>query len=1089
MKEIQFTQLNMHRAIGAATILSQQQISRPSICLLTEPCTAFNKVSQVPTSHASVPGVPLTERPRAAIWFPKNIPFVALDQLSNEDCAVAIVDSSRGKFILASIYLDYNKPVVQDWLEKLMQFIENKRYPALLAFDCNAHSELFGPETNERGKDFEEFIMEHNLCVENRGDTPTFHAFRRGANIDSFIDVTLTLRMIPLMNWRVHDTDFNGSDHHTITWSIPLEIPDRPKVRPWSKANWAVFNKEVSEYKFDIPEVMNTRKIDKLLKRWYSVINKALDKACPMREAKLSPAEMDWYGSEQKYLKNRAKRKYIAHRRSGCSKMRKAFVRAKRAYNKACRKGRREAWRLFIEKTPNESNMSVLFKIAQNRDRRSINTLQKADGTLTDPGRETIQMLTDTHFPAAVEGTTPYKHDPTHTALTKDIEMEHEWIDIDLVRKAMRQFKPNKAPGPDNLKPLVFKYLPQNALEVITFIYQACVTLGHTPKAWRETKVIFLPKPGKPSYGIPKAYRPISLSNFLLKTLERLVVWKMDKDMEDHPIHAMQHGFTKGKCTDSAISNTANYIEEFLFAKQHCLGVFLDISSAFDSISIDHIRQTMLEHNGTPKMVEWYYSYLGRRYLQVDLHGESAHLTTSTGFPQGGVCSARFWLIAFDEAIRIINSNGITGNGYADDCSALIGGTHPHNMIDQMQTVLDRLVTWGRTCGLHFNSQKTVVVMFTRATRSFDREVRMDGQLIPYSKSVVYLGVTMDAELKWHTHIDNKIKKAKGLIMKLASITNSYWGPKPALMKWAYTGIVRPMISYAALSWGHTAEIEQVEEALRRVNRLALCTIVKVPRSTPTRAMEIIMDVMPLHLHILKEGLKTFLRLKYELRLLWTGIYPNLTYAVSHLRYWEWIAEDLGDGDFRAEVDDCWIMKPELKFTLDTSSFVDRDGSKAPANCNVYTDGSKKDKKVGAGVYIIKDNMTRAEESFRLPDFATVYQAEVLAILKAAEILRSIPDLSTIKVYVDSQAALRTIQTDFVKSKLAYRMLLALNRVKHDSLVFVWTKAHVGTEGNEKADLLAKEGTVKEDITDVPLPTCETKNVIDRSVRSLWQKE
>ena len=73
--------------------------------------------------------------------------------------------------------------------------------------------------------------------------------------------------------------------------------------------------------------------------------------------------------------------------------------------------------------------------------------------------------------------------------------------------------------------------------------------------------------------------------------------------MEDFPIHHLQHGFTKGKSTESAISNTVDYIEEFLFERQHCLGVFLDISSAFDSISIDHIRQTLLDHNGTPYMV------------------------------------------------------------------------------------------------------------------------------------------------------------------------------------------------------------------------------------------------------------------------------------------------------------------------------------------------------------------------------------------------------------------------------------------------------------------------------------------------------
>ena len=1091
MEEIDFVQLNMHRATAAATILNNKLASRPAVCLLTEPCTAFNRVSQIPTNHVCIPNTPLTDRPRAAIYLPRLMHFVHLEQLSNKDCSVVLLDTKRGKILLASIYLDYDDDVVPPWLQAIVSYADNKSIPTLLAFDSNAHSELYGTETNPRGKEFEEFIMQNNLLVENRGDSSTYHAFRHGENIDTHIDVTLTKGMVPLSQWRVHDRSFNGSDHHTITWSIPLDLPERPLIRPWKSAKWDIFSKHIADYDFHLPENFTTRKLDRLLERWYKVISEALDKACPLRKPKLSPVEIDWYGRDHQYLKNRAKRKFLLQKGANSPRKRKAYLKAKLSYTKACKRGRKSSWRMFVEKTPNETNMAVLFKILQRREKRAINTLVKPDESLTEPGAETIRMLTDTHFPAAHEGIDEIVHTNANKIDTEKVRDAHDWITEDLVRKSLLQFKPNKAPGPDGLKPIVFKYLPPNAIEILTVIFQACISLCHTPKLWRETKVIFLPKPGKTTYSIPKSYRPISLSNFLLKALERLVVWRMDRDMENFPIHPLQHGFTKGKSTESAISNTADYIEQNLYEKQHCLGLFLDISSAFDSISIDHIRQTLLDHGGTPDMVEWYYSYLGKRYLEVELHGDTVQLTTSTGFPQGGVCSARFWLIAFDQAIHIINSGNVIGNGYADDCSALIGGTHPDNMIEVMQGVLDRLVAWGNTCGLRFNAQKTVAVMFTRATREFNRQVRMDGQLIPYSDSVVYLGVTLDKELKWGTHIRGKIKKAKGLLMKLASITHSYWGPQPKLMKWAYTGIVRPTISYAALAWGHETEVDTIETALTRLNRHAINTIVKVPRSTPTKALEIILDIYPLPLHIKKEGMSAYLRLKDQLPIQWDGVFTNLTHSVSHRRFWEYLVEDSGIFDIQGQSDVCCVRSPERQFTLDTSSFVDMASCQTPLDYNVYTDGSKLKGRVGAGVAIYKGSDLVHSSSYRLPDFATVYQAELFAIQQAATQLSAMSPLTSIKVYVDSQAALRTFQSFTLKSKLALQTIMALNLVRHESLVFVWTKAHVGTHGNEKADELAKLGTQLDDssILPVPTPDCGAKNALEQTIRTLWKKE
>lgn len=180
---------------------------------------------------------------------------------------------------------------------------------------------------------------------------------------------------------------------------------------------------------------------------------------------------------------------------------------------------------------------------------------------------------------------------------------------------------------------------------------------------------------------------------------------------------------------------------------------------------------------------------------------------------------------------------------------------------------------------------------------------------------------------------------------------------------------------------------------------------------------------------------------------------------------------------------------PERKFTLDCNSFVNMEECQTPAATNVYTDGSKKDDKVGAGIYIFQDDVTVAAESFRISDHATVYQAEMFAIYKAAEKLASLPNLTSIKFFVDSQAALRTFQSAFIKSKLALQTINMLNTVPHTSLTFVWTKAHVGTTGNEKADDLAKDGTKMTDVIDVPSPISGRKNLIDHHIRTLWQKE
>ena len=93
-------------------------------------------------------------------------------------------------------------------------------------------------------------------------------------------------------------------------------------------------------------------------------------------------------------------------------------------------------------------------------------------------------------------------------------------------------------------------------------IYKASIALHFTPTKWKTSKVVCIPKVGKEDYALAKSYRPISLMNYLLKGLERLSVWVADTALEEKPLHNKQHGFQKGKSTETAISNTIHKIEK-----------------------------------------------------------------------------------------------------------------------------------------------------------------------------------------------------------------------------------------------------------------------------------------------------------------------------------------------------------------------------------------------------------------------------------------------------------------------------------------------------------------------------------------------
>ena len=123
----------------------------------------------------------------------------------------------------------------------------------------------------------------------------------------------------------------------------------------------------------------------------------------------------------------------------------------------------------------------------------------------------------------------------------------------------------------------------------------------------------------------------------------------------------------------------------------------------------------------------------------------------------------------------------------------------------------------------------------------------------------------------------------------------------------------------------------------------------------------------------------------------------------------------------------------------------------------VYTDGSRdSDGRVGGGWHASGNDAG----SVAVGSIATVWDGEVAGIRQA---LRMAPDVDVL-VLSDSTAALRAIKRAADNGRGRSRDLVEVvdevgRRItKGLSTQFGWVKAHVGVEGNERADLMAKTG-------------------------------
>ncbi|PNF35448.1 hypothetical protein B7P43_G04120 [Cryptotermes secundus] len=686
---------------------------------------------------------------------------------------------------------------------------------------------------------------------------------RIGLTSQTAIDQIIINKEIWEYNLKVTDTGF--SDHKAQILQIQTQCKNKKGLnrlkeevritRSYKEENIQYLNYLLGKENWEL--VLKQNSVNNAYNEFLGTLRHYYDIAMPKKRVKVMKQENKWVtagirisGKKLRFLNSLMKEKNISEG------LRKYYRNYKKIYNKVISEAKKLTNNIQIRSSENKSRaMWDIVKAELGNQRKTAKNIEiNVNGVHIQDPKTTANLFNEYYTNVAKE------------MISKNLIVKTNEIDINIVKynsnsmfltpttneeviEVIKGMGNKKSVGIDDIPDYVIKKCYPKITPALTYIINLSFSTGQFPEQLKMAKVKPLYKRG-PETEVGN-YRPVSLLSGFSKIIEKIIKKRLLSFLNKYGIiSTKQHGFWKGRSTNTAIADFIEKVYKSLDEREISIGIFLDLSKAFDLVDHDILLRKMSRMGIRGVALKWFQSYLENREQRVEIAYrciETNDLTSCLsqkrhikyGVPQGSVLGPVLFLIYINDLETSIKEGRPTL--FADDTSIFLAAKNASDAQRKINKTINTLTDWFERNKLIINKEKTVAISFHQPQKIQTEYplIKLNDTVISYIDYTKFLGVWMDKNLKWRTHTQQLANKLCKICFALRIISRV---AGPETVRTLYYAYFQSMLIYGLIFWGNSGEAKVIFKLQKRAIRI----MIQIPKTVSCKQYFKLLHILPL---------------------------------------------------------------------------------------------------------------------------------------------------------------------------------------------------------------------------------------------------